>query len=51
KEDLQEEIRKTKSLTDKPFGVNLNLFPMMRERSVEEDIDIFVDEGVEIVES
>jgi len=51
KEELREEIRKTKSLTDKPFGVNLNLFPMMRPRSVEEDIDIFVDEGVRIVES
>jgi NAD(P)H-dependent flavin oxidoreductase YrpB (nitropropane dioxygenase family) len=51
KEELREEIRKTKSLTNKPFGVNLNLFPMMRPRSVEEDIDIFVDEGIEVVES
>jgi len=51
KEELREEIRKTKSLTDKPFGVNLNLFPMMRQRSVEEDIDLFIDEGVTIVES
>ena len=51
KEELREEIRKTKTLTNKPFGVNLNLFPMMRPRSVEEDIDLFVDEGVEIVES
>ena len=49
--ELREEIRKTKSLTDKPFGVNLNLFPMMRPRSVEEDIDLFIDEGVGIVES
>jgi NAD(P)H-dependent flavin oxidoreductase YrpB (nitropropane dioxygenase family) len=51
KEELRAEIRKTKTLTNKPFGVNLNLFPMMRQRSVEEDIDIFVDEGVEVVES
>ncbi len=51
KEELREEICKTKSLTNKPFGVNLNLFPMMRQRSVEEDIDIFVDEGIEVVES
>jgi nitronate monooxygenase len=50
-EELREEIRKTKTLTNRPFGVNLNLFPMMRQRSVEEDIDIFVDEGVEVVES
>ena len=51
KEKLRQEIRKTQDLTDKPFGVNLNLFPMMRPRSVDEDIDIFIDEGVEIVES
>jgi NAD(P)H-dependent flavin oxidoreductase YrpB (nitropropane dioxygenase family) len=51
KEELSEEIRKTRSLTKKPFGVNLNLFPMMRQRSVEEDIDLFIDEGVGIVES
>jgi nitronate monooxygenase len=51
KEELREEIRKTKSLTDKPFGVNLNLFPMMRQRSIEEDIDLFIDEGVGVVES
>ena len=51
KEELREEIRKTRSLTNKPFGVNLNLFPMMRQRSVEEDIDLFIDEGVGIIES
>ncbi|UCE57287.1 MAG: nitronate monooxygenase, partial [Candidatus Bathyarchaeota archaeon] len=51
KEELREEIRKTRSLTNKPFGVNLNLFPMMRQRSIKEDIDLFVDEGVEVVES
>jgi NAD(P)H-dependent flavin oxidoreductase YrpB (nitropropane dioxygenase family) len=51
KEELREEIRKTRSLTKKPFGVNLNLFPIMRQRSVEEDIDLFIDEGVGIIES
>ncbi|MDH5450254.1 MAG: nitronate monooxygenase [Candidatus Bathyarchaeota archaeon] len=51
KEELRQEIRKTQNLTDKPFGVNLNLFPMMRPRSVDEDINIFIDEGVEIIES
>ncbi|MCW4001733.1 MAG: nitronate monooxygenase [Candidatus Bathyarchaeota archaeon] len=51
KEELREEIRKTRSLTNKPFGVNLNLFPMMRQRRIKEDIDLFVDEDVEVVES
>ncbi|MCK4286328.1 MAG: nitronate monooxygenase, partial [Candidatus Lokiarchaeota archaeon] len=28
-EELREAIRKTQSLTDKPFAVNINLFPAM----------------------
>ncbi len=50
-EDLRSEIRKTRQLTSKPIGVNLNLFPAMRPRGVDRDIDIFIDEGVDIVES
>jgi NAD(P)H-dependent flavin oxidoreductase YrpB (nitropropane dioxygenase family) len=50
-EDLRNEIQKTRRLTKKPFGVNLNLFPAMRARPVEKDVDLFIDEGVEIVES
>ena len=50
-EDLRAEIQKTRELTKKPFGVNLNLFPAMRPRPIEKDIDLFIDEGVEIIES
>jgi NAD(P)H-dependent flavin oxidoreductase YrpB (nitropropane dioxygenase family) len=50
-DELRAEIQKTRNLTNKPFGVNLNLFPMMRPRSIEEDIAIFIDEGVQIIES
>lgn len=50
-EDLRNEIQKTRRLTKKPFGVNLNLFPAMRARPVEKDVDLFIDEGVKIVES
>jgi len=50
-EDLRAEIQKTRELTNKPFGVNLNLFPAMRPRPIEKDIDLFIDEGVEIIES
>ncbi|UCH32731.1 MAG: nitronate monooxygenase [Candidatus Bathyarchaeota archaeon] len=50
-DELRAEIQKAFSLTNKPFGVNLNLFPMMRPRSIEEDISIFIDEGVQIIES
>ena len=51
KAELRQEIQKTRTLTHNPFGVNLNLFPAMRTRDVEEDIDLFIDEGVEIIES
>jgi nitronate monooxygenase len=50
-EDLRNEIQKTRRLTKKPFGVNLNLFPAMRARPVEKDVDLFIDEGVKVVES
>ncbi|MBW1711350.1 MAG: nitronate monooxygenase, partial [Deltaproteobacteria bacterium] len=30
KESFREAVRKTKSLTDKPFAVNLNMFPGLR---------------------
>ncbi len=48
---LREEIRKTKSLTDKPFGVNINLFPMISPLPHEEYIDAALEEGVNIFET
>lgn len=51
KEELREEIRRTQDLTDKPFAVNINLFPMMRPFSVEEMIEAVDEEGIKIVET
>jgi nitronate monooxygenase len=51
KEELIAEIRKTRSLTNKPFGVNINLFPAMRPANLEDYIDALIDEGVSIVET
>ncbi len=48
---LREEIRKTKSLTDKPFGVNINLFPMIRPQNTDEYIDAMIEEGVTVIET
>ena len=39
KEELRDELRQTKSLTDKPFGVNINLSPAARPVNTEEYID------------
>jgi nitronate monooxygenase len=49
---LREEIRKAKSLTDKPIGVNINLF--LREGApwpTEEFIGVVIEEGIEAVET
>ncbi len=48
---LREEIRKTKSLTDKPFGVNINLFPMISPVPIEEYTDAAIEEGVPVIET
>jgi NAD(P)H-dependent flavin oxidoreductase YrpB (nitropropane dioxygenase family) len=51
KERLREELRRTKSLTDKPFGVNINMSPATRPVNTEEYIDITIEEGIRIVET
>lgn len=48
---LAEEIRKTKSLTDKPFGVNISLTPTIQPRDINDYINVIIKEGVEIVET
>ena len=35
-EDLRQEIKKTKSMTDKPFAVNITLLPTIRPVNYEE---------------
>lgn len=50
-EAFRAEVRKTKSLTDKPFGVNLNLFPASRHLNNEEVVDVVLEEGIAFVES
>ncbi len=51
KKELKEEIRRTRDLTDRPFAVNINLFPSMRPLSVDEMIEAVEEEGVGIVET
>ncbi len=48
---VREEIRKTRDLTDKPFGVNIPLIPAMRAVSIEDCIEVVLEEGVKIVET
>ncbi len=51
KGELRDEIRKVKSLTDKPFGVNINIGPSIHPVSTEDYIDVVISEGVRIVET
>ena len=51
KKELQDEVRKTKQLTDKPFGVNINLFPATRPIPNDEFIEVLIEEGVPVAET
>ena len=51
KDEFAEAVDRTKSLTDKPFGVNINLFPSMRPIDNNEYIDILIEKKVNIVET
>ncbi len=50
-EELREEIRKTKSLTDKPFAVNITLLPTARPVNYEDYFTAAIEEGVNIIET
>ncbi len=49
-EELRQEIRKTKSMTDKPFAVNVTLLPTVRAVNYEEYFRAAIEEGVNIIE-
>lgn len=49
--DLREEIKKTRSMTDKPFGVNVTLMPTARPVNYEEYFTAALEEGVRIIET
>jgi nitronate monooxygenase len=51
KQEFREELKKLKGMTDKPFAVNLNLFPMRSPVDNREFMEILVEEGVRIVET
>ncbi|MCP4760795.1 MAG: nitronate monooxygenase [archaeon] len=50
-EELREAIKKTRSLTKKPFAVNVNLFPMLMPQNQMDYIKVIVDEGVKVIET
>jgi NAD(P)H-dependent flavin oxidoreductase YrpB (nitropropane dioxygenase family) len=51
KEELQDEIKKTRDMTDQPFGVNVSLFPALLPKPPEEMIETVIESGVKILET
>jgi nitronate monooxygenase len=50
-EAFRQAVRKVKSRTDKPFGVNLSLFPALRPIDNELYVAVILEEGVSVVET
>jgi len=50
-EPLREAIHQLQSLTDKPYAVNVNLFPMLMPVKQIDLVKVMIDEGVKIIET
>lgn len=50
-EAFRQAVRTVKSLTDRPFGVNLSLFPALRPIDNDLYVQVILEEGVSIVET
>ncbi|KAK6584860.1 hypothetical protein PZA11_003084 [Diplocarpon coronariae] len=50
-EDLRKEIRKCKTMTSKPFGVNITLLPSMNAPDYGAYAQVAIDEGIKVVET
>lgn len=50
-EDLTKEIARCRTLTDKPFGVNMTVFPSIKPPPYAEYIQAIIDSGIKIVET
>jgi NAD(P)H-dependent flavin oxidoreductase YrpB (nitropropane dioxygenase family) len=50
-EDLRKEIRRCKTMTDKPFGVNITLLPAMTPPDYGAYAQVTIEEGIKVVET
>lgn len=50
-EKLREEIKKTRDLTDKPFGINITLARFLKRENTPEFIQVCIDEGIKVIET
>ena len=49
--ELRQEIAKTKSMTDKPFAVNVTIMPTSRSVNYEDYFNAAIEEGINIIET
>jgi NAD(P)H-dependent flavin oxidoreductase YrpB (nitropropane dioxygenase family) len=50
-DEFRREIKKLRDLTDKPFAVNLNLFPIRNPIDIRQYMEVIFEEGIKIVET
>jgi NAD(P)H-dependent flavin oxidoreductase YrpB (nitropropane dioxygenase family) len=50
-EKLREEIKKTRDLTDKPFGINMTLSRFLKRENTTDFLQVCVDEGIKVIET
>jgi NAD(P)H-dependent flavin oxidoreductase YrpB (nitropropane dioxygenase family) len=48
---LREEIARCRTMTDKPFGVNLTLLPSINPPPYEKYLDVIIESGIKILET
>lgn len=50
-DDLRKEIERCKTMTDKPFGVNITILPSINPPPYEEYLDAAIEGGVKVIET
>ena len=51
-EELRDEIHRTRDMTDKPFGVNISMLPVMMPGEITDRfVDLVCEEGIPVVET
>jgi len=50
-EELAAEIKRTRELTDKTFGVNITLLPTLRPKDIDGYFDVVIKGGIKVVET
>jgi len=50
-EKFRQAVRRAKTLTDRPFAINLSLFPALRPIDNNAYVDVILEEGVAVVET